>query len=539
MDSVPPFFEAVFTLSKPSQTDEEWHDESTDDFYIFTSSFGTLRLRKRYSYPATFVGSVDGLLYFGYGDWQRARTIASSSLSAVAENDFGDQEFLYGEVSCRQQTVIIQRDATCVLPIFAAKYSHKLALSNHSERLHDLIDQKDKTVDNLAAVNYMLFDDRYRSLLENSGPLHDRARLEWQDGSYTIHYPVDSLIAAPSDQAGDPRHFKQALESTLDTYWERYDSIGFELSGGLDSATAPGYYADQGKQIIAVTLGLPGTMGSLQQAKIQDMMQRFKLENYTISLDHNSHFPFAHIALTGRGIAGEYNDLHLVATRQLADYLASKQVATIFTGVGGDELCQNINPESILPVGAGVQKERLQARLPRYATDTFAALYQKAQATAPQERDRPIPSIAYSVMLTNLGSNNVYIDRNIWPVAPLSDPKLFMFAQSIPAWHRYDKNLLRIYHFARSFPESITQPKTIEDFSEFIHLCKPVLHQLFEPTFSNSKMAEQGLIDTPALLSYSQEVISAPFDPSDTRILGLIRLFVLEVNLQNFHTARL
>jgi hypothetical protein len=535
MNTIPPFFEAVFTKSGSTQS-VLWCNESTRDYHIFTSAFGVVRFRKRQSYPATFAICKGELLCFGYGNLQRGKTIADSSLAAVTDDDFGIEEFLYCEVNCRQESVTVQRDTACILPIFAATRANILALSNHSEYLYDMLDAKRISLNMHAVLNYMLFDDRHRSLLDGCKPLNDRVRLEWRGGAYAIHQPADGRIANIMHQPeGDPRYFKQALESTLDTYWQRYDNVAFQLSGGLDSAIAPGYYADQGQQVLTVTLGLPKTMGDRQRRKLSEIQQRFNINQYVVALDPSKHFPFANIVSTGQqGFISEFDDLHLVATRQLADHLTERGIATVFTGVGGDELCQNIDPASVLPTSQTVREQRLQTQSPNYTTEAFAALRQTVQSQPSSMQDMPVPAIAYSVMLTHLGINNTFVDRNIWPVAPLADPALFLFTQSIPAWYRYNKNLLRMYQFARAYPESIIHPKTVEDFSEFIHECKPILKQLCATYLANSRLEAQGLISKPRLQRYIRDIFAAPFDSSDTRILEVIRLIAIEHNLQNF-----
>lgn len=534
MDTISPFFEAIFAQSGSPQN-AVWCDESTRDYHIFTSAFGVVRLRKRQSYPATFAICKGELLCFGYGNLQRGKTIANSDLRAVSDDNFNIEEFLYCEVNCRQESVIVQRDTACILPIFAASRVNVLALSNHSEYLYDMLDARHVSLNMHAVLNYMLFDERHQSLLDGCKPLNDRARLEWHGGTYSIHQPADGRIATISNEPeSDPRYFKQALESTLDTYWQRYDNIAFQLSGGLDSATAPGYYADQGQQILTVTLGLPKTMGDRQRRKLSEMQQRFNINQHVVTLDPSRHFPFANIVSTGqRGFISEFNDLHLVATRQLADYLVEKNIATVFTGVGGDELCQNVNPASVLPTSQTVREQRLQIQSPSYTTKAFSVLRQTAERES-AIHSMPVPAIAYSVMLTHLGFNNTFVDRNIWPVAPLADPALFLFTQKMPAWYRYNKNLLRMYQFARAYPESITHPKTIEDFSEFIHECKPILEQLCADYFANSRLIAQGLINKRRLEHYIRDVFTAAFRPSDTRILEVIRLIAIEHNLQKF-----
>jgi hypothetical protein len=532
VERTPAFFEAFFTNQTPAQPAGVWHDVSSDTFYIFESPFGTVRLRKRHSFPATFAFTTGTTLHFGYGDVAHGQTVATSDLAAYEDRALGDEEFLYASADLLDRRVIVQRDAMCVLPVFAAYTPQGLALSNHSEKLPSFFSKDQLQINTSALINYLVFDDRYHHTIANIEPLHDRVRLEWQSGKHRILYPQDSFIVHAKQGGGELIGFKEVLEETFDTYWNRYQKIGFQLSGGLDSATAPGYYASHGKEVITATLGLPGVMGARQQEKIDAMVKRFGLKNHMVVLDPKRHFPLVDI-VTGNheGMLYEYSELLAAPIRELADYYAEQGIETVFTGVGGDELCQNIPNDQILPEGSGVRRKRLETQLPHYFTDAFRELHSAAQTNASDQPSRPLPSIAYSVMLTNLGFNNTFIDRNVWPVAPLSDPKLFFYSQSIPAWHRYDKNLLRMYQFARGFPESIVHPETLEDFSEFIHLCKPHMLPLFEAFFATSALASRRLLDAPAFSQHREEVLRAPFDPSDTRILALIRLLVSEVNL--------
>jgi hypothetical protein len=80
-----------------------------------------------------------------------------------------------------------------------------------------MVGRKQVTINTLAAMNYMLFDDRYRALLDRSEPLYDRVRLTWRGGEYVVKHPPDGLITQLADMpASNAGQFKQALESTLD-----------------------------------------------------------------------------------------------------------------------------------------------------------------------------------------------------------------------------------------------------------------------------------------------------------------------------------
>jgi hypothetical protein len=532
----PAFFEATFNSGYyPSSEGYSWKDESTQDFFIFTSFFGTVKLRKRLAYPATFARSLGASLVFGYGSETVGHAVASQTLQEVSEELFTQEEFLYGHIDCARRSIIIQRDAMCVMPFFTMKQNGTVVMSNRYDRLFNQISKQQVHIDEAALVNYLLFDDRHRQLAVGADVLYDRARFVLRDGVTAIQYPRDAYIAEKASmEKVQPALFKQAIEATFDTYWQRYGAVGFQLSGGLDSATAPGYFAAQGKPVVAASFGLPAVMGERQQKKLDDMGRRFPLlQNHIIQLTPEEFFPFSDRVLAEYwDVSHEHQDMHQLAAARMADYFASRGITAMFTGVGGDELCQNITNDKIFPLGTEIMSARAGAVMPEYVTDKFRSLHAQVQSEATYAHNRPVPSVAYSVILTNIGFNNTFIDRNIWPVAPLADPRLFLYAQGIASWHRYDKGLLRVYQFARQFPESIVHPETLEDFSEFIHLCKPQLGGLLDVFFDNSVLSRQGLIDELSFKAYYRNVTGAPYDPEDTRSLELIRMLAAEINMR-------
>ncbi|MDN5274375.1 MAG: asparagine synthase [Candidatus Saccharibacteria bacterium] len=531
------FFEAALTTRHHDLTGHgAWSDKSTQDYFIFVSSFGTVKLRKRHAYPATFARSIGPSLIFGYGNETLGHMIAEQALSNVSEDAFVSEEFLYCTIDCQQQSIVVQRDAVCTMPLFTMEHSDVIALSNRYDQLFNQIDKRQVHINQAALVNYLLFDDRHNQLATGADVLYDRVRFILRDGATHVTYPNHAYIAEKTQEKGHPRFFKEALETTLDTYWERYDTIGFQLSGGLDSATAPGYFASQGKTVVAASFGLPATMGERQRAKLDDMARRFSsLQNHIINLTPEEYFPFSdRITANHWGISHEYQDIHQLAAMQMADYFSRQGITAMFTGVGGDELCQNITNDKIFPFGSAVKEARATAVVPQYMTDKFKILHTKTQEQTPHHQDRPIPTVAYSVILTNIGFNNTFIDRNVWPVAPLSDPKLFLYAQSIPAWYRHDKGLLRAYQFARQFPPSIVYPETLEDFSEFLHFCKPQVCSLLDSFFDVSLLGQHDLIDESSFKDYYTHATRSKYDDSDTRILELIRLLAVEINLRMF-----
>lgn len=532
----PAFFEATFTTKhRPSLEGGAWKNESSQDFFIFTSSSGTVKLRKREGYPATFMRSAGTKLVFGYGNEQLGHVAASQPLGNVPEEVFVQEEFLYGYADSEHQDVVIQRDAACVLPLFVREQDEAVVLSNRYDQLFNEVDRQQVGINEDALVNYLLFDDRHYQLAIGTDVLYDRVRFTLSKGVIQVLYPNDAAIATKNSRVeGHPRHFKDALEAVFDTYWERYGNVGFQVSGGLDSATAPGYFASQGKTVIAASFGLPAVMGELQRNKLADMERRFPLlNNFVIDLTPEEYFPFSdRIIAEHWGISHEHQDLHQQAAIRMAEYFSSQGITAMFTGVGGDELCQNITNDMIFPTSTKIVAARNSMPLPEYVTEKFRDLHKSLDRS--NQQDRPVPATAYSVILTNIGFNNTFIDRNVWPVAPLADPKLFLYAQTIGVWHRHDKGLLRAYQFARQFPSSITHPETLEDFSEFLHLCKPQIGGLLDSFFDNSMLARRGLLHESSFKAYYRDCIDASYDASDTRILELIRLLTVEINLRAY-----
>lgn len=528
-----------FTVVSVSKSDharpyDHWTDVSTADYFIWESLFGTVTLRKRAFYPHTFAYVQNNTLYCGYGDAALARRILEHPLAKVSEQLFYDDEFLLMALDCRDQTVHIQRDAFGSLPLFAGHSRNQLVMSDSFGKVCTLLPQSSLHVDRLTLVESIQgFGQRSNTLFKEIKTLYDRMRLSW-DKRYVITQPPDAqaIVVAQHNRTADPKLFVSFLEETLDKYWQRYAGGGrgplaCDMSGGYDSSLIAGYYADKQRAIVTGTLIYPGEFGQSVQQKLQALLLRFPVPNVAVAMDPATEYP-----LVGMASSDAWAPLYPRATLydasigKVADGYAQHGARTVFTGIGGDELCQNIHPAAALDQGPEAYHERQQAALPPFVTSKYQA-YAREALLDMSAQNKAIPLLAYSVAQQNIGAYGVYINRGLWPVAPLADPRLFIYCQSLPIRYRTQKNILKTYLHARKFPPLLYDGVAQENFSTFFNMAvSKGLRGPMQTFFASSVLARSGLIDKNVIA----RMLQAP--ANDSAWIELYSLFTIEVNLQ-------
>lgn len=529
MDGPKLFLEAVFWIDG-GQPETDWKDQSTDDFFIFSSGMGTVRLRKRHVFPRTFVTLDSAQLIFGYGDPKVGTAIATKALRSVPEDVFYREEFLWVSADSNTGNVVVQRDAFCTLPCFMATHDNRLVLANRLERIYSLLNTEALRPCS-GLIRYLCNQPlQEHTFFHDISLLGERRRLVWQGGKTRVMLPPDSTIVSILEaRTGDPRYFRSYLEDTLERYWCAYGqgaTTGMLMSTGLDSTMVAGYLADQGHKTFWASVVHPGGVGEVQTAQLQDLQQRFTSDGLLMyPMDVDVDYPLSGMVRSGTWQPFFHNQEVFEAFHRLAFLLAQRGIETLFTGFGGDELCQNDTPENVVRVAYAASE-------PIYFSVDFRTYAQKLLATYPPASS-PLPLIARPLEDTNVNFYNLFIDYNIWPVSPLSDPQLYHFCQGLPDVYRAQKNILRGYQYARQFPPSVYRAPVVEQFAAFFqqavntHL-RPVLNAFLE----HSLLAAQGVVDKQEVDRLLQQCVH---DNSKTGLMGtfdVYRLLVTEINLQ-------
>jgi len=529
-----PFLEAVFVHSAKPVTGGEWRDISTADYYVFESDFGVVRLRKRLAYPMTYAHANGPLLRLGYGDESLGSEIAHTGLADVSEPTFYDDEFLYVEVNSNSQAVIVQRDAFSTLPVFVASLSDRLIMSNHYERVIQLASHEKLHPDMLVIAQYLTKQLTLgKTCFKEVEALYDRTKTLWSGGNLVVSQAPDASVSENVNrQQSDPKQFQQLLEDRLEFYWEKYargQSAGAELSGGTDSTLINGYLAMNGYHFLPATIGFTGDFAQSQRDKLDDLQRFFGITSKIFPLDHAKDHPLVDV-LRGGGIRPflHNQDLYTHSFTKIADHLAAEGVNVVFRGVAGDELCEN-NPDLLQSTVEKIRKQfDNNVKDMPWLTPELKAYLEKALQKEPTRRS--IPLLSPTTVTAPLGAANVYIDRNIWPVSPLADPRLYLYCQSLPIRYRTKKNIIRAYLYAREYPKSIYEPGTNEHFGFFFaESAGRYLQEPFKKLMNNSVLARMRLIDTEAAMEAWHRANQTK-DP-DT-LFALYSLFSIEANLQ-------
>ncbi|MEK7153383.1 MAG: asparagine synthase-related protein [Patescibacteria group bacterium] len=535
------FVEAIFiasTFSSTRQDDVGWQDRSTVSHHIFESSFGSVSLRKRTSYPQTFATFEGSQLHIGYGDGSLARAVANTPLGDVPETCFYDDEFFYVYADCVAQQVRIQCDAYNTLLCFIGQRNERLAITNVFERTVELLDSDQLRLDEFALAEILTNRESHeRTLVKEVTKLYDRARLVWSRKGGVIEYPPDGSVAYIKDHDGEPIEFGERLEETIERYWERYSSEttpGFTLSYGLDSSIVAGYLADKQIKGHYVTAGYPSAFGESQQQKADLFRERYGIESQIFQMDPATDYPFSLRVQNGDWQPFYHRqELYDVTFEKMVGHLARHNVTAMFMGIGGDELGENI-PKRHMAVGEGGP---MSGPLPRFLTVGYRQILH-TRLPVPQTSKRPIPLLAHSVAMHYPNGNNIFLQHNIWPVIPLADARLYAYCQSLPIRYRHNKNILRAYAKARQMPIQIAHPTANENFGPFLEesILKH-MRPLFEYFLNNSSLERLGLLDIKAFWKIYGELGRAIDEHTANErhplVFAMYSLLLTEINLRS------
>jgi len=324
----------------------------------------------------------------------------------------------------------------------------------------------------------------------------------------------DRIPILPRDS--QPEKFMAALNETFDTYWQKVSGSisAFEVSGGLDSATMPQYLATvRGTRVVMAVLQYNGAYGASQQIKLNDLRQTSGSDLVMVPLAQNDIPLSAHF---NRGYEPfyQYTEIYAQSFERLISQLKTRGTQVIFRGIGGDELHEDLAYPPPPP------------QIPNYILyDSGRAHLAALQEALPTTLGSP------TVYGAKLSANKQYIDHDIWPIFPLGDPLLYRFSQNLPLIYRGKKSILRKYHEAYGFAESVFRPTQNENFSPFFtEVTSKSLRPHLEELMNKSLLYELKLIDPQAIL---HDLPAALARRDGDELFALYRLVTAELILQS------
>jgi len=493
--------------------DLSWLDESDEHTHRYTCGSAAIQLSKRQGYPKTFAKLAGSRLMVGYGSAKAVRRM--TSLKALAIGSMADslsEEFMLAEYDLAAGSFKLLRDAYTTLPLFWADGGDRHVISSSFPGVLAGLPPTKLTLNhkNLTEL-LLLLDINQETLFYEVNLLTERSLLKIRGGRAKLELPPDRPAIQEDKTA--PRHFNQALDNIVDQYaGERISPKAvFELSGGIDSATVPGYLADRRKiQPATLSMLFPGKFRTTQRAKIKAWHERFGGINKSYDIQA-SDYPFSRFGSETPDLPPyQFQEIYTEILDKTAA-LAAKQAGadTVVTGMGGDELFENVDLAKDNHEGAAEIDRRQDSKIPAIYTPAFADMLAQTLKHMDRRRTTPIPLAGRSALFGGYSRNNVYLERGLWPVSPLSDWRLFEFCQSLPIKHRANKNILRAYQQARRFPEDIYSAQVNENFGDFFDSSitsnlRPLLANLLH----DSQLVTLGIIQPKTVLARFDELTS-------------------------------
>jgi asparagine synthase (glutamine-hydrolysing) len=402
-------------------------------------------------------------------------------------------------------------------------------------------------LDEVLAVHFLAtFETPYAraTLFPDIRLLTERSRARWTVDSHgraelDIAYPpaVHPLRARRLKPDVDVLGaFWNILTSSMRRWWpENQRGVGAELSGGLDSGivSAAASSLVQGRPLDTYGLILSGEVGERQQSRRRTLIERFGLDDQ--ALDLGGFLPLApgsNRLVGGRVVPWE--ECYYEAVDAMLAGAAEKGTRLLFTGFGGDELCEvregardfkEVDPPREIARG-------LPKSLPPFLSQAAVQAYRDGLDGIDRAPTSPISSSSIEAAAQ---CASLYLNRGIWPVHPLCTPELVRFCQMLPREWREGRAVERRLLDRLGCSPNLTQPQEPDSFSPALAAAfrrdgRPEIEWLFR----ESRLAELGWVDREQLVtSYTDWCNGVDLEGS----VPFYAAAVLELTLRQIETA--
>lgn len=351
--------------------------------------------------------------------------------------------------------------------------------------------------------------------------LTERASIFVEPGKARYQYPVavDASIAPSStlDEEEAEDAFGRLLHGIVTARPAIADEIATELSGGMDSATVACALTKAHGAVASRGILLSGNERSIQVARREKITQRLGLHDETVDID--AYLPTLDLQPGGRKMY-PHAELYLEAFDSLWESAKAQGRQLLFTGVGGDELFPAYQNESAQGVGAdGALVDEARAHAAKLLTPRARAAIRTSRMF-----DAPAGPIPVSSLLASTCQAPHMLRHGLWPVNPLSDPRLVAFCYRLPRASRHGRATMRRYLRARLgddvFPLHYVKETFARVLPSLISLhAKTLLSQLRE-----CALADLGLVDHHAALSLLDQVATTRSDAPAAPLISFLWL---------------
>ena len=483
-------------------------------FWRIKNADGTIdvALKQRDAYPTTYCRRIAGAYIFGYGEHSRK---------------LGD-EYLHVILRDTGQLEVI-RDTFATLPIYYAAEDSGCTLSNEYSHVVGAVQRPALNTDGIIE-HIAMFSRIAPPIVQGIEMLEERETLSYTPSilpkkQRAANRPWTFSVDAPQV---DPKDFMPYLTSHFDDFIAsrlQGQTFAFQVSGGLDSATLPQYFAQQYKQRAPMASMLfTDHYATAQRTKLRHLYADRVSTTITSFLDPLTQFPLSHMVRSGNYAPSYSEHMYSECMIPVADRLQEQGITVLCTGEGADELFLNVTPT--LPGFMPTEQERIFRStrvLAPFVTQKFRDEYVENASKAAMT----LPYRHHNMMFAQR-CNNLYIRRDIWPVSPFFDADLYRFCQGMPAAFRANKNILRAFHQASGFEKAIYDTTENEYFDSFLDQSfrSGVYDQVMRLLVSRSVTVSKGYVDVEKLWRTYKEL------PSKNAAFEIYLFLTLEINLQ-------
>jgi hypothetical protein len=379
----------------------------------------------------------------------------------------------------------------------------------------------------VARLLTMRFRYGHDTIFAGAFRLTERSTAEFTSGGLRLGYPTPALHSRARelrDGADVVAAYERLLHSVVTRRAYEPARACVELSGGLDSANVAATLAAlHPGQVTASAMMLLAETGIQQAARRSELIAILGLgADVTVTFD--GRLPLSPGGRRGTGLpVTPYEDPYDEAKASLLGLLAQSGVATVFTGVGGDEMVARTTAEfPHPPLGTGLKP------MPWISMRTLEAAADAEDGTAPA-------AVVNEMTLTAQAcAAPAFLRAGIWPVHPLADPDLVRFGEWLPLDWRHHKRLHQARLEAAGCSRQLLEPKLRENFTPVM---RQALRQHGLPLIARmlttwSPLIDCGFIDPDGLAAVHQRLADGgQFRDRETELYGLI---VLDLALRSF-----
>lgn len=331
--------------------------------------------------------------------------------------------------------------------------------------------------------------------------LTERATLYMEPGQARYQYPMpaESLRPSPLRKEGDALgEFEELLCQTISARPLSAEKIAIELSGGMDSATVATAVSGLYGPVASKGILLDGSQRQAQLDRRRKIIDRLGLADETVDIDA---YPPSLDLRPGRRLEYPNAELYLEAFDCLWARARAQGKELLFTGVGGDELYPRYRDEarSDKKPSSLVDEARRRAEklLMPPALEATRAL---------RSMDAPASPVPTSALVASLCQAPHLLRHGLWPVNPLSHPRLVAFCHSLPPGKRHDREMTRQYLRSHLGEDAFPRNYVKETFAGVLPRLISRHHEELVAQLSECALADFGLVDQRAALALLQEV---------------------------------